>query len=85
MAPAEAVIGAGLKNEIRAVMSGRSWGTGVSCDANFFNGSCFGSTYLGPESDLKKHMKTVENRWRTGGTHVKLGQLKGVRHLFRGP
>ena len=33
------MVGAGLKNEIRAVISGRSWGQGASCDANFFNGS----------------------------------------------
>ena len=31
-----AVVGAGLKNEIRRVVTGKSWGSGPFCDASFF-------------------------------------------------
>ena len=31
------VVGAGLKNEIRAITTGKSWGSGAYCDASFFD------------------------------------------------
>lgn len=35
--PYKAVLGAGLKNEIRAMISGKSWGSGAFCSAGFFD------------------------------------------------
>lgn len=35
--PYKAVVGAGLKNEIRAMMTGKSWGSGAFCSADIFD------------------------------------------------
>ena len=35
--PYKAVVGAGLKNEIRAMISGKSWGSGAFCSADVFD------------------------------------------------
>ena len=35
--PYKAVVGAGLKNEIRAMISGKSWGSGPFCPAEIFD------------------------------------------------